>query len=456
VAIQLGTTNGGPFAADLEDTVLVLGPPRVGKTTGPIASTILGASSSLICTSVRTDVLDFVVRRSTARCHHLDLGGDGTPNGADPVRWDLLGECREDTSPTARPHGGWERTGIITRAMMRAGGYDPSASGTDSYFQQRAERLLRCMFWLAANNNNSLADLLGWVSDGDCSALAKMSTQRPTTRRFVQQFLRSRPDELTDVFSTASNVLAVFEEPTVADCLSVPGGPSISLDDFFLRNESLVITCGDQLQSLVAPFITAFLAAAREHLFALNRMSKQAQSVWVLDEAANLAPLWDLPQIASLAGGSGLHLVACYQDLSQVRKIYGADLAAGFLTLFTMKIVFGGILDGDTLRILSEAAGEVWETVEQQQTNHRGLASGATQIPQRVSALSVGEIFALAPGTAIGIHRNRIDLVTVQVHRDLATRTTTVTRRSQPTAPPAQAPTTHPTTPKPPGSRVRF
>ena len=452
MTIELGTSNAGTFAADLEDTVLVLGPPRVGKTTGPIASTILGTSSSLICTSVRTDVLDYVVRRSKVRCHHLDLGGDGTPSDAVPVRWDLLGECRESSSATARPHGGWERAGTITRAMMRAGGYDPSAAGTDSYFQQRAERLLRCMFWLAANNDASLVDVLTWVSSGDCSALAKMSVQRPTTRRFVQQFLGSRADELSDVFSTASNVLAVFEEPTVASCLGTSSESSISLDDFFLRNESLVITCGDQLQSLVAPFITAFLAAAREHLFALNRMSKQAQSVWVLDEAANLAPLWDLPQIASLAGGSGLHLMACYQDLSQVRRIYGSDLAAGFLTLFTMKIVFGGILDGDTLRVLSEAAGEVWETVEQQQTNHRGVASGATQIPQRVSALSVGEIFALAPGTAIGVHRNRIDLVTIRSHRDLVPRT------SAPRRPPTTRSSREavPATPKQPGPRVRF
>ena len=176
----------------------------------------------------------------------------------------------------------------------------------------------------------------------------------------------------------------------------------------------------------------------------------------MLDEAANLAPLWDLPQIASLAGGSGLHLMACYQDLSQVRKIYGADLAAGFLTLFTMKIVFGGILDADTLRVLSDAAGEVWETVEQQQTNTRGVASGATQIPQRVSALSVGEIFALAPGTAIGVHRNRIDLVTVQSHRDLVPRTTTSTQRSRLASPNAPAHRAMPASPKQPGSRVRF
>jgi hypothetical protein len=52
-----------------------------------------------------------------------------------------------------------------------------------------------------------------------------------------------------------------------------------------------------------------------------------------LDEVANIAPLQELPQIASEGGGQGLTLLAALQDLSQARARWG-KAADGFLTLF--------------------------------------------------------------------------------------------------------------------------
>jgi len=60
----------------------------------------------------------------------------------------------------------------------------------------------------------------------------------------------------------------------------------------------------------------------------------------------------------SEAGGQGLHVMVCLQDLSQARKRWGEDAADGFLSLFQTKVVLNGITDPKTLEAISLCLGE--------------------------------------------------------------------------------------------------
>jgi len=77
-----------------------------------------------------------------------------------------------------------------------------------------------------------------------------------------------------------------------------------------------------------------------------------------LDEVANIAPIPDLPALISEAGGQGLHVLACLQDLSQARTRWGEAAADGFLSLFQTKLVLGGVGDPRTLEAISVVLGE--------------------------------------------------------------------------------------------------
>jgi len=77
-----------------------------------------------------------------------------------------------------------------------------------------------------------------------------------------------------------------------------------------------------------------------------------------LDEVANIAPIPDLPALISEAGGQGLHVLACLQDLSQARTRWGEAAADGFLSLFQTKLVLGGVSDPRTLEAISVVLGE--------------------------------------------------------------------------------------------------
>ncbi len=89
----------------------------------------------------------------------------------------------------------------------------------------------------------------------------------------------------------------------------------------------------------------------------LGTETQTAPVTFVLDEAANTAPI-PLPNVASEAGGQGLHLVVAFQDLSQARARWGGQAADGFLTLFPPeKLILAGMNDRSTADMLSKMSG---------------------------------------------------------------------------------------------------
>ena len=106
----------------------------------------------------------------------------------------------------------------------------------------------------------------------------------------------------------------------------------------------------------------------------------------MLDEAANIAPIPDLPAMLSEAGGQGLQVVVVLQDISQARRRWPRD-ADGLLSLFGARVILSGIADPATLKQLSLLCGDydrpIQTTSRQQPTSGllSGLLTGAHQPP---------------------------------------------------------------------------
>jgi type IV secretory pathway TraG/TraD family ATPase VirD4 len=77
----------------------------------------------------------------------------------------------------------------------------------------------------------------------------------------------------------------------------------------------------------------------------------------VLDEAANIAPVEDLPTVASTAAAMGLQLVTVFQDVAQIKGRYG-DAAGTVVNNHRAKLFLPGISDLDTLDLTSRLVGE--------------------------------------------------------------------------------------------------
>jgi type IV secretion system protein VirD4 len=92
----------------------------------------------------------------------------------------------------------------------------------------------------------------------------------------------------------------------------------------------------------------------------------------VLDEAAHIAPIPDLDQLAATGGSHGLVGVVVYQDLSQARERLGWEKAASIAGCCQCRIITGGIGEPDTIRHFVQLAGDE----EVYQTSHTNGAEG--------------------------------------------------------------------------------
>jgi type IV secretion system protein VirD4 len=147
--------------------------------------------------------------------------------------------------------------------------------------------------------------------------------------------------ERSSIFSATAGVLAAYNaDATRRTAATTPFNPS----HFVASRDTVYVTASAHKQALSAPLAVGLLEQVRHATYARAAESGLRSAVFLcLDEVANIAPIHDLPTLVSEAGGQGLHVMACLQDLSQARQRWGESSADGFLSLFQTKLIFTGI-----------------------------------------------------------------------------------------------------------------
>lgn len=122
----------------------------------------------------------------------------------------------------------------------------------------------------------------------------------------------------------------------------------------------------------------------------------------VIDEAANVAPLAQLPQVASTARSHGIQLITVWQDMAQAEERYRSSAR----TLFNnhrAKLLLSGCADLSTLQYFSQLLGEV----EVQETStHRDPVGrrSSTDAPRHRALAPVEWIRQMRPGEALLVY----------------------------------------------------
>jgi type IV secretory pathway TraG/TraD family ATPase VirD4 len=395
--LYLGAAPGGMALADAEQAVLVLGPPRAGKTTAVAIPNVLAAPGAVAVTSTKPDVLAATLgaRRARGNCWLLDPSGTvAAPSGVSRLRW----------SPVASA-ASWDEALVLARAM--AGAARPGRpAGESAHWIERAEALLAPLLHAGHLTGAGMETVLRWVLRQDLAPAQTVLVAHgvDTGGDVLAGLAATDPRELSGIWSSAAGVLAAYRSDAVLDSCATPNFDPRQL----VSTADTVYVCAPaRYQQLVAPIVVAFLEQVRAGAYARSAAAvaggraAPVPVTLVLDELANIAPLPDLPAMISEGGSQGLLTLACLQDLSQARERWGRA-ADGFLSLFGTKLVLPGIGDLGTLELVSRLGGEI--DVPTRSVSSDPWQWGAPRVTwstQRQRRLPLEAVSQQPPGTAL-------------------------------------------------------
>ncbi|MCU4184148.1 TraM recognition domain-containing protein [Acidiferrimicrobium sp. IK] len=347
--LYVGQGWRGPVLADPGQAVLVLGPPRSGKTSALVVPNVLVAPGAVIVTSTKPDVLEATMRARAGigRCWLFDPTGTvDPPPGVLRARWSPVAASRE-----------WDDALVLTRAMARAA--RPGAErGESGHWVERAEAMVAPLLHAAALAGADMRTVNSWVLRQDLGEAAAVLAARgaPVAGDVLAGLAATEARELSGIWSSAAGILAAYRSQAA---LAAADSPNVEPAALHSSTDTVYVCAPGDRQDLVAPVVVGFLERARSGAYSAAAARRGGVPLtFVLDEVANVAPLPNLPALVSEGGGQGVSTLACLQDLSQGRHRWGAR-ADGFLSLFGVKVVLPGIGDHATLELVSRLGGEI-------------------------------------------------------------------------------------------------
>ena len=355
--LYAGAVPGGLAFADPQQALLVLGPPRSGKTSGVATPNVLCAPGPVVATSTKTDLLASTVtsRSEIGRCWLMD------PSGS--IKVDPLEVTRLRWSPVAAAST-WDESLLTARAMT--GAARPSGRlGESAHWTERAEALLGPLLHAAWLSGTAIDTVLEWTLRQDMQpAQSALHAHGVRVAADVLGGIASTDRrELSGIWSSLAGVLAAYRSDAVLDNSTAA---NFDAGAFVRSNDTVYVCAPARHQDLTAPIVVAFLEQIRSAAYSARAILPSTPGTpgtspavtMVLDEVANIAPLPDLPALVSEGGSQGVQTLACLQDLSQARVRWG-QAAEGFLSLFGTKLVLPGIGDLSTLELVSRLGGEI-------------------------------------------------------------------------------------------------
>jgi len=393
-----------------EDSVGVVGPPRVGKTAGVLIPQALMWGGSLISTSTKPDILRASAgRRLQLALHHggkvyvYAPSAPGRVEGMQPVRWSPLAGCQEARTAALRVE-------TLVQAAQTGRGIENA-----DHWRAGASRILRPYFLAAAHHITRPGDFAlvrEWLAGHEfrepLATLASLRTfagdQWATELRGVAE---TPERERGSFFSSAQNAVAATADPNVLRSCS---GTDLDPVEFLSTRSTLYIVAPSEHQEAVAPLISALIEYIVTVAYDLHREGRLPARLGLgLDELANIAPLPKLESIVSQGGGQGVNTTWAAQSQAQLRHRFGEHAADAIWSATRSKLVFGGLADGNSLDQLSRLIGDhrVKSRTTTTERCHGGSRRQTTTGYEWRPRVSAAELRQLPPKWALLLYHER-------------------------------------------------
>ena len=408
VGYLLGRSRGAEAWASVEDSILVVGPPRSGKGLHLVIPMILDAPGAVVTTSTRPDniTVTHAARRSLGRpVAVFDPQGlaAGVPDG---LRWSPVRGC--DSPQTAM---------IRARGLSAGTGMSRTVDGGD-FWQAQTETVLRALLHAAALDGRPPRDLYRWSLDPAAVTEAVTILGRPTAApgwdNALEQAAHSDPRTRDSIWLGVRQALSALADPRVLDAVTPRDGEAFDPAAFLRERGTLYVLGTASGAGAAAPLVSALVEDMVETARRLAAASPGARLdpplLLALDEIGNLAPLPSLPALMSEGGGSGVTTLAVLQSLSQARDKWGEQQAGTLWDAAIAKIILGGGSNARDLTDLASLIGDRDEettSVSRDQRGGRSTSSGVRRVP----VMDTSRLRTLPFGTAVLLLRTAPPIV---------------------------------------------
>ncbi|ACZ30605.1 Type IV secretory pathway VirD4 protein-like protein [Xylanimonas cellulosilytica DSM 15894] len=404
VGYLLGRYQGRELWASVEDSFLVIGPPRMGKGEHIVINAILDAPGAVVTTSTRPDTLAVTLRarerRGPVAVFDPQRLAPGLTTG---LRWSPIRGCEDEEVASLRARGLASTTGF--------GGHDTDNSG---YWQGLTRNVLECLLHAAALGARSPADLYLWsktpaAAQEAVAILAAHPDAAPRWAETLNAQVNADPRTRDSVWGGVSLALGSLNTRTVMDAVSPGPGEHFDPEAFLRAGGTLYLLATSAGSGGVAPLVGAFIEDITEtakRLAARSPMQRlDPPLLLALDEIGNLAPLPTLPALMSDGGGSNITVMPVLQSWAQARNAWGTEKAGAIWEAAIVKINLGGSAVARDLQDVSALLGERDDTTYSTSIGADGSKSTSASV-RRVPVMSPQQLRAIPRGKALILLRS--------------------------------------------------
>ncbi|MEU7314819.1 TraM recognition domain-containing protein [Streptomyces sp. NPDC007083] len=396
--------DGPELRSSFEDVELDLMAPRAGKSTGIAVPRVLRANGAVLLTSNKSDVyaVTRAARERTGTVWTFDPQGIAhSPRG---MWWNILADCH-----------------TIEGARRLAGHFVASVNDDASkkdFWISAAQNTLTALFLAAARGGAAVTDLLGWLADpadrtpvdllrdADMIAMAEQ----------LQGTVRGAVETRDGIYETARQCVACLLDPEIAAWVQPdPMLPEFRPHEHVLGRDTLYLLSKDGGGSAAGVIAGLADATLRAGVIAAERMGGRLDPPMtaVLDEAANVCRISDLPDLYSHLGSRGINVVTLLQSYRQGSRVWGEAGMDALWSAATVKLLGAGLDDADFVDKVSKLVGQQdVKTASYSHSKEGGSHSVSYRLdpilpPDKIRALPKGTALLLATGIRPALIRLR-------------------------------------------------
>ncbi|MFD5588820.1 type IV secretory system conjugative DNA transfer family protein [Streptomyces sp. NPDC127063] len=370
-----------------EDTYLAIMAPRAGKSTSLAIPIAEEAPASLLLTSNKPDVYAATYQSRSRAGHAWVLDTQGVAQVERDMWWDIVAQ--------AETLEGAER--LASHFVTQI-----SSEQADPFWHQSAQDLLVGLFRAAYHDGGTVRDVMKWLSDPREKAPMRILYEHEAgLAEQVEASINIAEETQSGIFQNARTAMsALRDEKVMAWVTPDKHRPRFDPEAFVTSRDTLYLLSkkGGPASAVVAALADAvFTAGAEAGERHGGRLPEPMRAV--LDEAANICKIADLPDLYSHLGSRGITPVTILQSYRQGVKAWGEVGMDAMWGAATKKIIGVGLDDWSFAQGVSTLVGIHDVDRGSYSKSKEGYSYSVGE--QREQILDPAEIRAMRKGTAL-------------------------------------------------------